>query len=299
MKARTNVYLLSVLLMIGVAAVSVTPVQAELKAPAFSNDSAAVKSRLNNVQRLVSSSSGAQRVKASQNTAAKAQQEIAELHLKKAKDAHQGGNMPLAQEQLQRATEAMFLAIREVGTGKDGVNKKNRDFDARYESVDALLKAIERVAQEKGGMQGVERRAEGLRHQAKVAKQLAEVGNLEQAKIRLDGVYEETKTELEKLREGETLVRTLEFASDEEEYRYELDRNDTHQMLVKVLLEDRVKKPETRKRVDGFVAKSNVLRSQAEAEADSGGYDRAVESLEKATKELQRAIRSAGVYIPG
>lgn len=299
MKARMNVYALSVRVMIGVATVSVAPVHAEAKAPAFSNDSAAVESRLNNVQRLISSSSGAQRVKASPNAEAKAQQEVAESHLRKAQDAYQDGNMPLAQEQLQRATEAMFLAIREVGTGREGVNKQNRDFDARYESVDALLQAIERVAQEKGGMQGVERRAEGLRHQAKAAKKFAEAGNLEQAKTRLDGVYEETKTELEKLREGETLVRTLEFASDEEEYRYELDRNDTHQMLVKVLLEDRVKKPETRKLVDGFVAKSNALRSQAEAEAGSGGYDLAVKSLEKATKELQRAIRSAGVYIPG
>jgi endonuclease III len=148
-------------------------------------------------------------------------------------------------------------------------------------------------------MQGVERRAGDLRHQAQTAKQLADAGKVEQAKARLDGVYEETKTELEKLREGETLVRTLEFASDEEEYRYELDRHDTHQMLVKVLLEDRVKKPGTRRQVDGFVAKSNALRSQAEAEAGAGAYDRAVDTLEKATKELQRAIRSAGVYIPG
>lgn len=299
MKAKTNVYMLTTLLMIGVAGGAIPLVHAEVKAPVFSDDSASVKSRLENVQRLVSSSSGSQRVKASQNAAAKAQQEKAEQHLRKAEKAYEDGSMGLAQDELQRATEAMFLAIRGVGTGKEGVNKKNRDFDARYESVDALLTAIERVAREKGGMQGVERRAEDLRHQAQTAKQLADAGKVEQAKARLDGVYEETKTELEKLREGETLVRTLEFASDEEEYRYELDRNDTHQMLVKVLLEDHVKKPGTRRQVDGFVAKSNALRSQAEAEAGAGAYDRAVDTLEKATKELQRAIRSAGVYIPG
>lgn len=299
MRTKTKRYVLAASLVTAIAAGSVMPVHAESKTPAFSNDSAAVMSRLGNVERLVSSSSGAQRVKSSQNAEAKAQQQKAEKHLRKAEKAYQNGNMSLAQDQLQRATEAMFLAIRGVGTGKAGVNKRNRDFDARYESVDALLKAIERVAQEKGGKQGVERRAENLRHQAKAAKQLAEAGKVEQAKTGLDEVYEETKTELEKLREGETLVRTLEFASDEEEYRYELDRNDTHKMLVKVLLEDRVKKPGTRKMVDGFVAKSDALRIQAESEAGSGAYDRAVESLEKATKELQRAIRSAGVYIPG
>jgi tetratricopeptide (TPR) repeat protein len=299
MKAKTSVYLLTTLLMIGIGGGVFPIVHAEVKAPAFSDDSASVKSRLENVQRLVSSSSGAQRVKASRDPAAKAQQAKAEQHLRTAEKAYEDGSMSLAQEELQRATEAMFLAMRGVGTGNEGVSKKNRDFDARYESVDALLTAIERVAEEKGGMQGVIRRAENLRHQAKVARQLAEAGKVEQAKASLDGVYEETKTELEKLREGETLVRTLEFASDEEEYRYELDRNDTHQMLVKVLLEDRVKKAGTRKQVDGFVAKSNALRSQAEAEAGAGAYGRAVDTLEKATKELQRAIRSAGVYIPG
>ena len=259
MDVKTIVYLLTTLLTISVG-VGVGPiVHAEGKAPVFSNDSASVKSRLGNVQRLVSSSSGAQRVKASQNAAAKEQQKEAEQHLRKAEEAYQSGNMPLAQDELQRATEAMFLAIRGVGTGKDGVDKKNRDFDARYESVDALLTAIERVANEKGGMQNVERRAADLRGQANAAKQLADAGEIEQARTSLETVYEETKYELEKLREGETLVRTLEFASDEEEYRYELDRNDTHRMLVKVLLEGRVKKPGTIKLVDDFVAKANVL----------------------------------------
>ena len=39
------------------------------------------------------------------------------------------------------------------------------------------------------------------------------------------------------MRSGDTLVRSLNFASKEEEYRYEIDRNDTHQMLIKVLVE--------------------------------------------------------------
>ena len=299
MKAKTSVYLLTTLLMTGIGGGVIAIAHAEVKAPAFSDDSASVKSRLENVQRLVSSSSGAQRVKNSRNPAAKANQEEAQQHLSKAEKAYQNGNMSLAHDELQHATEAMFLAIRGVGTGKEGVDKKNRDFGARYESVDALLTAIVRVAKEKGGMQSVERRATELRHQAKLAKQLAGEGKVEQARMSLDTVYEDTKNELENLREGETLVRTLEFASAEEEYRYELDRNDTHQMLVKVLLEGRVKKPGTRRQVDGFVAKANVLRTQAESEAGTGAYDRAVETLERATKELQRAIRSAGVYIPG
>lgn len=299
MKKKTVTYMLSTLLLACLVTGVGSPTRAETKTPAFSADAASVASRLGNVRRLVFASSGAARVRASGNSDAKARQRDAERLLADAEQAYEAGDMQLAQDRLQRATEAMFAAIRGVGTGTAGVNKKNRDFDARFQSVDALLNAIERVAEEKGGMQGVQQRAQGLRREAATAKQLAAAGKLDQARARLDVVYDKTKTELERLREGETLVRTLEFASDEEEYRYELDRNDTHQMLVKVLLEDRVKQPATRQRVDEFVAKSSVLRAQAEAEAGSGAYDRAVESLEKATMELQRAIRSAGVYIPG
>lgn len=274
-------------------------VSADTRTPAFSSDPAAVKSRLENVRRLVTSSSGARRIIEGSDPAAKTMREKAESHLDAAEIAFDKGNMDATQNELQRATEQMFSAVRHIGTGKDGVDKRVRDFDNKAKSVDVLLNAIDRVATEKGGEADVKQRAALIRDRARAAQSLADKRELVAARQLLDKVYEEAKNELEQLREGDTLVRTLEFASAEEEYHYELDRNDTHKMLLKVLIADQAKQPGTQQLIDRYSDKSKTLRKQAESEAAKGAFDHAVKSLEQATQYLQRAIRSAGVYIPG
>ena len=91
---------------------------AESRTPAFSADPDSVKSRLENVRRLVNTSSGARRIIEGNDPAAKAKRGDAELHLKAAEDAYAGRDMLQAQTELQRATEEMFAAIRLVGTGQ-------------------------------------------------------------------------------------------------------------------------------------------------------------------------------------
>jgi hypothetical protein len=51
--------------------------------------------------------------------------------------------------------------------------------------------------------------------------------------------------------------------------------------------------------VQGFVAKAKELRTQAEAAAAKRDHAQAVKLLEDSTVELVRAIRNAGIYIPG
>jgi len=70
-------------------------------------------------------------------------------------------------------------------------------------------------------------------------------------------------------------------------------------MLLKVLLDDKMKNERIRESVDVHVAKSDELREQAVTQADNKDFETAIETLEKSTKELVMAIRSAGIYIPG
>jgi len=107
------------------------------------------------------------------------------------------------------------------------------------------------------------------------------------------------RVNIEGLRGGEELTRTLDFKSAEEEFHYEIDRNDTHKMLVKVFAEDKITNDNTRKRVDGFLQAALGLRAAADALGKEGQYEAAIAKLEESTKELVKAIRSAGLYIPG
>ena len=51
--------------------------------------------------------------------------------------------------------------------------------------------------------------------------------------------------------------------------------------------------------VEKFMDKASSLRQQAEKQASNGDYDAAIQTLEHSTKEIVRAIRGAGIYIPG
>jgi hypothetical protein len=92
----------------------------------------------------------------------------------------------------------------------------------------------------------------------------------------------------------------LNFASSEEEYHYEVDRNDTHRMLVDVLLKEKMNTNwGIEAMVNKFMESADKLRARADEQASDGEYENAIGTMEESTKEIVRAIRSAGIYIPG
>jgi len=71
-------------------------------------------------------------------------------------------------------------------------------------------------------------------------------------------------------------------------------------MLIKVLLnEKRASNAGLESMVQKYLEQAAVLRVNAEAMAAKKDFESGIKLLEDSTKELVRAIRSAGVYIPG
>lgn len=268
-------------------------------AAAAETDEAVVARRLQNVERLLHVSSGARRVLASDNELAKKIRDHALLRLEQAGKAFDEGDLVAANRLLDEASKTLFQAVRMLGTATATVDKKKRDFEARVESVQILLDALRRIAGEEGSQKAAEKTAAGVERAVAEARALADQGQHDEGRKRLDEGYEAAKLAVEKLRDGDTLVRTLEFETPEEEYRYELDRNDTHQMLVKVLMQEKKTGEQMQQKIDEFVARAKELRGQAEREAAEGMFEQATRTLESATKELVRAIRAGGIYIPG
>ena len=250
--------------------------------------------RINSVKTLIEKSSGARRVAMAGNPDAVALQDHARAFLHDAQVAHKRGNGEAAKKFLSKASQAMFQAMRKADGGASGAAKQANDFKRRLESVKVLLSAHQRISKEK--KQGKTTNAK-IQKALDVAVHLKRKGNLAEARSKLDEAYILAKLGIERMRRGDTLVRSLHFESKEEEYHYEIDRNDTHQMLVSMLLSN---KPKSSKAMAArFVKKAKDIRQKAEKMAAKKEFDQAVTALEKSTKELVRAIRSAGVYIPG
>lgn len=270
------------------------------RAPRAPESKEQLERRLASVATLLASSSAAKQIEASGNAEAQALRAKAAEQRKLAEDAYKAGDYAKATALLDQTAKMMFEAVRVAAPEQITAEKTRRDFDNRMESVKALLAAQKRItAEKKLGAKGSETSSK-IEAQIKEAAALAAAGKVEQGRTLLDQVYVTTKASIESMRDGDTLVRSLNFASKEEEYHYEVDRNDTHKMLVKVLLEEkRANNPNLEGMVQKYLDQAAVLRTNAEGVAAKKDYEGAIKLLEDSTKELVRAIRGAGVYIPG
>ena len=284
---RFAAFLLSALLVATAASA-----QSRLPTP----DREQLQRKLASTATLIESSSGAKQIEASGAAGATSQRAKArELH-QRASAALQSGDLETSSKLLDEASRAMFEGVRLAAPQQIGDAKQRTDYQAKLESTRALVDAQKRIAAEKGGARAADpaRQAEAL---IADAEKLAASNQLAEARAKVDQAYLIAKAAIGNARGGETLVRSLNFATPQEEYHYEVDRNDTHRMLVDMLVKDR--RGNVDQMVNQAVDASGQLRKQAEAEAARNDHKTAIKTLEESTRELVKAIRAAGVYIPG
>ncbi len=173
--------------------------------------------------------------------------------------------------------------------------RAQKEYAARVDSTKALRNALERIAQEKNDGSGKAEVGIIDKLMRDADAQLAQ-NNPKRGRAVLDHAYLRAKVQIERLRGGETLVRELKFDSKQDEYRYELDRNDTYGMLMTLLVQPG--RPEDGK-LKAHVERAGRLRKDAEGMAGKGSFDSAIRMMEESSGEYQEALRSAGVTIPG
>ncbi len=251
------------------------------------------------VRKLIKVSSAAQKVKASEDINVQSLYRAANDLYQNALVYIDAGNSNAAAQSLFYTTELMFRAVKLAGKQKIAEDNNHRIFELRLKSVNALLKALQRIGKIKGVEEKIDRIKNTVDAEINTAKTLMKAGKAVGARKVIDKAYVEIKTAISGLRSGDTLVRSLHFATKKEEYLYEIDRNDTHKMLVTLLLGNKMKNPKIRARVQKFLDKAAVLRKKAEEYAGKGEYGKAVKMCEESTKQVIRAIRSSGFYIPG
>lgn len=276
-------------------AIVVDAAQAQPAAADAASAHARLEQRLIAVEKLLESSSAARQVEASGDAAARQKRERARDAYRQARAAYEAGQFERASALLPEASVQMFEAVRLAKPEEVTLPKARADFQARLDSVNSLHAAYRRVAAEKPGVVGAAQTSSEIEDLIRQAIQLADASKLEAGRAALDRAYLLARAAISSLRSGDTLVRSLHFATREEEFRYELDRNETHQMLIKVLLEGRARPAGHQTLMDRAIQ----LRAQADAAAAGSDHAAAVKLLEESTRELIRVIRSAGVFIPG
>lgn len=259
----------------------------------------ALDARLATLETLIERSSAARQIEASGTAAAVESRAQARAMLRQAREAAAAGDAERAEKLGAQARAKLVEAVRLAAPEQVGADKARADYDSRLRSTQALLAAHQRVSAEKGEAQRSAETTRAIERLLDSAAQLRAQGRMEEARRDLEQAYLIAKASVSALRSGDTLLRSLSFATKEEEYRYEVDRNDTHQMLIGVLLGGQRQAPALDAMVAQSVERARGLRARAEANASRGEHAAAVKLLEESTGELVKAIRNAGVYIPG
>jgi hypothetical protein len=256
----------------------------------------ALTQRLQSLGTLIENSSAARQIESSGVAAARERRDNARLMQLEAGAALRAGDQAAAQRLLDQAAREMMAGARLARPDQVAGDKARRDYEARLESARALLAAQQRITAEKSAGPEARQATADIEARLLQAEKLAGQGDHERARPLLDGAYLQARVSIESMRRGDTLVRSLRFESPAEEYAYEIDRNDTHRMLIQVVQGDR---PDAAPRMRDFVERAAILRREAEARAAAGDHKTAIGQLEASTRELVRAIRAGGLYIPG
>jgi hypothetical protein len=267
---------------------------------AAAQDREQVERRVQSVGTLIESSSAAKQIESSGVAAARERRDNARLIHREAAAALRADDLGSAAKLLDQAAREMMDGARLAKPEQVAGEKHKRDFEARLESARALLAAQQRITKEKSAGREAQDATRSIERQIGEAQAIAAQGRYEEARPVLDRAYLTARVSIEAMRRGDTLVRSLSFASKREEYDYEIDRNDTHAMLIKVLLADRKDASGAMPAgMQAFTEKAAALRADAEAQARRGDHAAGIKLLEDSTRELVRAIRSGGIYIPG
>lgn len=129
------------------------------------------------------------------------------------------------------------------------------------------------------------------------SKQLADGGRLGDANKKLASAYKMLVEDLTKLRDGQEVVMSLKFETPADEYAYEQKRFGSSLVMIDMMIDEGRADGQKRKLIDSFIAEGNQLKGLAEVEASSQRHKDAIDLMEKATKQLNRALQSMGIPI--
>ncbi len=272
---------------------------AQVKQASFQKSHEDANQQIKFVNTLLEVSSAAQKVKASKDANVQTFYRAAKELYKNAQNYMEAGDNDAASESLYHATVMMFQTAKLAEKKKAEDNSDKLILEARLKSVDALMDAMQRISKEKNLQAKTDKIKTTADMEIEHAMSMMKNGEIEDARKVVDMVYVNIKSAINDMRSGDTLVRSLHFDTPKDEYLYEVDRNETHSMLVMMFLKEKMQDPETMARAQKFLDRAEESRKKAEASAQKGNYKQAVKNYEESTRQIIKAIRSAGFYIPG
>ena len=258
-----------------------------------------IETRIERIHKFIYTSSAAKHIFEHGNDEAKKSRETAVDLYNQAVATFEAGDNETSSRLLSEAWKKMYEGVKLSNTSSTTMEKRRNVVKKRLKSVRALLKAQKRVFAEKHGESAANELAARSEEAIEEAISLRDGGKIIKAQKRLKGAYHELTASIREMREGETKRRILKFETKEEEFQYEKNKNHSLRMLVDEIKGK--KKPSERalKKIEELVVQGMAIRKAAEKQAEAGDFEKAIDTIGGSSSKFIRAIRAAGVYVPG
>ncbi|MCW8830852.1 MAG: hypothetical protein OQK32_04935 [Gammaproteobacteria bacterium] len=262
-----------------------------------SEKSTELENKLKSVSNLLDRSALSKQVLDSHSDAAVQYYRFAKSLYDEAVDAYNAGNFQKTNALIKKSRAALVDAVEFANLKGAKVKKRSKNhYESLRKSANALMEAMERIGDEKGKHDELAFMLKGLAQKLAETDKLFFQGQYDSAITGLGKVLKIIKVEIANMRTGDTLTRSLKFANAHEEYDYEVDRNDTHMMLLEMYI-SQADDNFSLSMKDG-IKTAKELRKDAEQLADAHKYKDAINIMEKSTIEIISLIRSTGTFIP-
>ncbi|MET0071211.1 MAG: hypothetical protein ABW096_14335 [Candidatus Thiodiazotropha sp.] len=268
---------------------------------ATGDESTIHQQKLDTIVKLLSESSVSENILNSNSDVAIQYYNLSKTAYRHAVSEFNNGDIEKSNLFIKKATDALTNATMFANMNKGNVNLEpdRHKYEDTKKSVDALLKAVHRVADEKGTSEENREMLDRVNKLNKQAVNYATNNQYRKATQNLEQILSLIRNNIINLKMGDTLVRTLTFANPKEEFRYEIDRNDAHFLLLKSFLPASVIDNESNTSFSKDKSTAYKLRKKAENHAKKKDYNQAINTLERSTEILINIIRMAGTEIPG
>ncbi|MFO1352092.1 MAG: hypothetical protein U1F68_16000 [Gammaproteobacteria bacterium] len=252
--------------------------------------------KLKLLEAMVQRSPAAQRIDQSTHSSeAKALLAAARDAFTQARQSLERAELEAATRYLDEGLRAFGIAARSVADPAQEQESEHQRYDGLHDRIVSFRESFARVLAEKGAATASALNEKEVVARLQQAEILANQGRYREANTALAPALDTLEAALAKARDKETLIRTLDFKSPQEEYAYELERNRSHEMLIQLMNAEQSLPKSSRAPIEQLVARNRELRARAETLLSAGDTSAAIKALEEGTQQLVRALRLGGM----
>jgi hypothetical protein len=244
---------------------------------------------------LVNDSPVTKRIEISNDAQAKQQLQRSQEMWEQAVEHNEKGEYDLAEGHINQGLKLMTELSRKV-KDEDRVREARVDLYKQVKRhVDMFVVAFDRVADEKGENQvkdSLDR--DQLDKITSKAEMAYENDELALANHLIRRAADMVDAALSDARHADVLLHELTFESLEEEYAYEIDRNESYMQLIDLMQKKTAPSQASADYVQKMIDENTKLRQQADVLVSQGNIQQGILVLENGTDKLSRALRISG-----